>query len=204
MQQVVVDGGDVQKVLGEAALVFLYLEIVFVLGKILGHGNEFVTDFVPHGQRLACAGERRTGSLSLHLVLGGEPRSSDRKQGKRNERKAKPSHPGFSLASKPPGRNAGLPGALINGSTLVTRVSAACRNQSHTRYEPEHSWCSTIPRGSYGAVSLTFHGWPEAQSHSSAGIPPSARNDRMHERRQMSPGARWAICRSPGAAAYSE
>jgi len=87
MQQVVVDGGDVQKVLGEAALVFLYLEIVFVLGKILGHGNEFVTDFVPHGQRLACAGERRTGSLSLHLVLGGEPRSSDRKQGKRNERR---------------------------------------------------------------------------------------------------------------------
>jgi hypothetical protein len=70
----------VEKSLGKGALVFLQLEIVLVFGKILGHGDEFVPDAVPHCQRLVCSRTRSTRSLILRLALTVETGSDDGKQ----------------------------------------------------------------------------------------------------------------------------
>jgi hypothetical protein len=73
--------------LGKGALESLHLEVVFVFGKILGHGDEFVPDAVPHCQRLVCSGTRRTRRLILRLALTVKTGSDDGKQCDRNQHK---------------------------------------------------------------------------------------------------------------------
>jgi hypothetical protein len=61
----------VEEILCKGALVRLHLEIVLVLGEILGHGDEFVADVVPHVQHLVGPGLRGLWTLSLR----GKPRA---------------------------------------------------------------------------------------------------------------------------------
>jgi hypothetical protein len=59
----------VEKILGEGALVLLHLEVVFVLGEITSHGDEFVAYIVPPVQHLIGSRSRRTWRLVLRLGL---------------------------------------------------------------------------------------------------------------------------------------
>src|SRR5215470_2959897 len=44
---VVINGGNVEKVFRKGALVLLYFELVPVFGEVFGHGDELVADVVP-------------------------------------------------------------------------------------------------------------------------------------------------------------
>jgi len=76
-------GGNVQKILRKGALVFLHLEIVLVLGKILGHGDEFIADLVPPFESFVGAGAHSSRSLILCLRLTARNRYSDGDQSDR-------------------------------------------------------------------------------------------------------------------------
>jgi hypothetical protein len=81
----------VEKILGEGALVLLHLEVVFVFGKILGHGDEFVPDVVPPVQHLVGSGKCRTRSLILRLALTAKQyHSSQRKTGSNDGEQREP------------------------------------------------------------------------------------------------------------------
>src|SRR5712691_5543547 len=44
VDQIVIDGSNVQKIFGKGALVFLYFEIVLVFRKLLCHGAQLIAD----------------------------------------------------------------------------------------------------------------------------------------------------------------
>jgi hypothetical protein len=54
-----------QSIFCKGALVLLQLEIVLVFGKILDHGDESVSDEIPHFQRFVGSGTGRAHSLTL-------------------------------------------------------------------------------------------------------------------------------------------
>ena len=56
-----------QNILRKPALVFLQLKVIFILGKILGHGDELVPDVVLPLPRLGGSGFRGTRSLILRF-----------------------------------------------------------------------------------------------------------------------------------------
>src|SRR5712664_2623933 len=82
--QIVIDGSDVQKIFGEGALVFLYLEIVLVFRKILGHGYQLIADLVPPLEGLVRPRTRGSHGLILRLALSIETRAGGSEQSERN------------------------------------------------------------------------------------------------------------------------
>src|SRR6266849_5038182 len=82
--QIVIDGSDVQKILGKGALAFLYLEIVFVFRKILGHGYQPIADVVPPLEGLFRPRTRGTRGLILRLALSVKTRAGEGEQSDRN------------------------------------------------------------------------------------------------------------------------
>src|SRR6267142_3005977 len=95
--QIVIDSSDVQKVFGEGALVFLYLEIVLVFGKILGHGDQLIADLVPPLERLVRPRMRGTRWLTLRLALSPKTRAREGEHGDRNYHKRRPLYHYFLL-----------------------------------------------------------------------------------------------------------
>ena len=81
----IVCAGGVQELFGEAALGGRGFEVVFVLGKIFGHGDEFAANIVPgveQGLRRAVRG--LYGCIFLGVLgMGGESENCQRPAGRR-------------------------------------------------------------------------------------------------------------------------
>src|SRR4029077_17522901 len=95
--QIVIDGGDVQKIFGKGPLVFLYFEIVLVFRKTPGHGDKLIADLVPPLEGFVRPRTRGTRELILRLALAVKTCSGEGKQSKCNKRKRRPPHHKFLL-----------------------------------------------------------------------------------------------------------